>query len=619
MPTVIESHSPKLKLDPRAKSPNHTFHCVERTKTGKTPSPHTWPIHAGSSALSQHLRQLFAHIVSTTLIILLLLTSYIQDISTVIETYVPWFYNLFPQPPERSLPITAISDEQNRILAHSHVQKRHSDLANPRKAIRRNSRSFSSNLTSASNYSSSSSKDSVSFVEHHEDVQVVDDDKEKTRRDQPPPPSFLKRIASYTNEQRKRVITSPLRREPSRASHSFDLTPQNDYRRPNQNVRYYIEKEGFQCDSYNVTTRDGFILRLERISPGPGMDQTIPQSEKPPIILMHGMFQSAGVWVTSGRKSFAFYLAENNYDVWVANNRTGCQEAAEQHAYLKSSEASFWDWCLDDLAGFDVPAVIEAVRRFSGWQKVGYVGHSQGNAQMFMALKMDPSLNEKLSCFVALAPAVYIGSLLDAFPVNQLVSLPSKTHRIIFGTKQFLPIMTWVQKYIPATLMAELSYHMFHFLFDWGDTNWNRTHKTHFFQFTPRPQSSKLLHHWSQMARARVIRPFADCDEEMRARCDGELFDVQCIQCPLALYYGTKDAIVDARKLHWQCWETSQNQKRGGGGGGGDDDVGGGHVVDLVAVEEVEGYEHLDCLWATNAEEKVWRRVLRVFEGVGWE
>jgi hypothetical protein len=30
----------------------------------------------------------------------------------------------------------------------------------------------------------------------------------------------------------------------------------------------------------------------------------------------------------------------------------------------------------------------------------------------------------------------------------------------------------------------------------------------------------------------------------------------------------------------------------------------------------VEGYEHMDCLWATDAEYKVWRRIVRVMRGL---
>ncbi|KAJ3091581.1 hypothetical protein HK100_007144 [Physocladia obscura] len=102
----------------------------------------------------------------------------------------------------------------------------------------------------------------------------------------------------------------------------------------------------------------------------------------------------------------------------------------KQHAFLdQKKDAKFWDWCLDDLAVYDIPAVIDGVRQFSGWNKVAYVGHSQGNAQMFLALQFDPKLNEKLSVFIALAPAVYTGPLLTTFPVNSLMSLKDTSHR----------------------------------------------------------------------------------------------------------------------------------------------------------------------------------------------
>ncbi|ORY31151.1 alpha/beta-hydrolase [Rhizoclosmatium globosum] len=597
---VSEGRSP-VRPKVVKQTPHRTYHHNERSV--RPLKPGNWPV---PNKFILPFSQIYCHILSTSIMVVMVMVSYIQDISTVIERRFPTFYNLFPQPPERKSPkppTTSITAEQNRILAHSHVQKFHADLKDPRTAIRRNSRSSSANLTGLKVVTEPVS------MEQHEDVLVVDDDRTplvSSKLDEPPP-SFLKRIASYTGKKalglrlpgRRSVLTS----SPTRSNSTGSVV--QDYRTPNQNVRYYIEKEGFRCETYHVTTRDGFILQLERILPGPGMDHSIPQSQKPPVILMHGLFQSAGVWVTSRRTSFAFYLADNNYDVWLANNRTCCQEAEKQHVFLKGNESEFWDWSLDELALYDVPAVVEGVKRFTGWEKVAYVGHSQGNAQMFLALKLDPSLNEKLSCFIALAPAVYIGPLLNAFPVNSLINLSSKTHRSVFGVNQFLPIMTIVQKIVPAHVMMTLSYHMFHFLFDWSDTNWDVTNKDHYFQFTPRPQSSKSLHHWAQMGRAKVIQPFLSDAELLEGKAVNE-FDVGCIKCPLALYYGTKDAIVDARKLHWQCWESSQRGATEG-------------VVDLVAVEEVEGYEHMDCLWGLNAEEKVWRRVIRVFEGVGWE
>jgi len=43
--------------------------------------------------------------------------------------------------------------------------------------------------------------------------------------------------------------------------------------------------------------------------------------------------------------------------------------------------------------------------------QVAYIGHSQGNAQAFIALSLYPEIADQLSCFVALAPAVFSGNL----------------------------------------------------------------------------------------------------------------------------------------------------------------------------------------------------------------
>ena len=64
---------------------------------------------------------------------------------------------------------------------------------------------------------------------------------------------------------------------------------------------------------------------------------------------------------------------------------------------------------------------------------------------MFMALTNNPSLNEKLSVIIALAPAVYIGPLLNRFPVKLLRDCPKDLYKTIFGIKAFIPIMSVVQ------------------------------------------------------------------------------------------------------------------------------------------------------------------------------
>ena len=64
---------------------------------------------------------------------------------------------------------------------------------------------------------------------------------------------------------------------------------------------------------------------------------------------------------------------------------------------------------------------------------------------MFLALSLNPSLNEKISVIVALAPSVYIGPLLNRFPVKLLRDCPEHLFKCLFGVKAFIPIMSVVQ------------------------------------------------------------------------------------------------------------------------------------------------------------------------------
>lgn len=176
------------------------------------------------------------------------------------------------------------------------------------------------------------------------------------------------------------------------------------------------------------------------------------------------------------------------------------------HVRLKRSDPRFWgssrlrplsllsadpvfvqitDYNIKELALYDLPAMVDHVRRETGYDKVSsrssskldrrdheltspvahleqiaFIGHSQGNATMFCSLGsflsfsltcaslsiyradaqptltaqgMVPELGLKLSIFIALAPAVYAGPLTTGFPFGALKSMKWKTWRRWFG------------------------------------------------------------------------------------------------------------------------------------------------------------------------------------------
>jgi pimeloyl-ACP methyl ester carboxylesterase len=111
----------------------------------------------------------------------------------------------------------------------------------------------------------------------------------------------------------------------------------------------------------SIATRDGVRLALWQVGSGRGV----------PVVLTHGTF--------SNHKScmaFADYLAALGFACWVLDWRGHGASERPQAPYT-----------LDDVAMYDVPAAIEAVRARSGGQRLYWVGHSGGGliASMWMA------------------------------------------------------------------------------------------------------------------------------------------------------------------------------------------------------------------------------------------
>jgi poly(3-hydroxyalkanoate) synthetase len=64
------------------------------------------------------------------------------------------------------------------------------------------------------------------------------------------------------------------------------------------------------------------------------------------------------------------------------------------------------------MAQFDQPALWDYVMKITGEEKITFIGHSQGNSQLFAAITENPQYYKKhLKVFVALAPILKIKSV----------------------------------------------------------------------------------------------------------------------------------------------------------------------------------------------------------------
>ena len=119
--------------------------------------------------------------------------------------------------------------------------------------------------------------------------------------------------------------------------------------------------------AYTVTretalTSDGVTLVMKRYKKVGGT----------PVILCHGIVQNdACMDLPVAGSSFAKYLADRGYDVWVVNLRS------HGKGIYQSGSSGQWDWAIDEFAAYDVPAMVNRVRALTG-KNPFWVGHSMG-------------------------------------------------------------------------------------------------------------------------------------------------------------------------------------------------------------------------------------------------
>jgi pimeloyl-ACP methyl ester carboxylesterase len=167
-----------------------------------------------------------------------------------------------------------------------------------------------------------------------------------------------------------------------------------------------IEYYGYTSETRNVTTEDGYILTVYCL-----FNSTARNSTLNPVIAWHGLMDASHTFVLNyPNQSLGFLLADMGYYVCLPNARGN----GFSQGYVNNSRnanllvSKYWQFSWDEIAEFDVPAVIDSVLQWTGKSKVIYVGHSQGSTIMFALLSSKPAYNEKISIFAALAPVAYL-------------------------------------------------------------------------------------------------------------------------------------------------------------------------------------------------------------------
>lgn len=176
---------------------------------------------------------------------------------------------------------------------------------------------------------------------------------------------------------------------------------------------------------YNVRTEDGWNISVNRYTLKDGSPQ-----KKAAVILCHGFNINNKFWDLDRHCSIARYLAGNNYDVWVPSLRGSGLSSKPILSDLKGmirfeiqaiprmllkapADITKLNWTIDDHIHKDIPAVIDFVRKESGFDKVYWVGHSMGSIIVFGYLESED--RNHVAGFISLSSMMIIPKPLNPY------------------------------------------------------------------------------------------------------------------------------------------------------------------------------------------------------------
>ncbi|XP_069136610.1 gastric triacylglycerol lipase-like [Argopecten irradians] len=362
------------------------------------------------------------------------------------------------------------------------------------------------------------------------------------------------------------------------------------------NVSQLVTSKGYPCKEYTVETKDGYLLGVQRIPHGRNNRYHTPNHKPRPVVfLQHGLLGASSNWVANlANESLGFQLADAGFDVWMGNSRGNTYST--KHIKLSPQSDDFWEFSFDEMAKYDIPAVLNHILTTTGQKDLFYIGHSQGTLINFAMLSENPELSEKIKLFVALGPVTVPAHIIS--PLKYVAVIPDKIAYLLLGRKDFLP-NDLIIKILGDTLCKETTTRavcsdILFLCAGYDIHNLNQTRLPVYIGHSPAGTSMQDMVHFSQMIRSKQFQKYDYGSPEANKQHYGQdtppLYDVTKVTAPVVLYWAENDWLAVPQDV--KILQSKLPNVRGS--------------------YEIKDWNHLDFIWAVDAYNVLYKGIIQM-------
>ncbi|KAF8372343.1 hypothetical protein PRIPAC_78772 [Pristionchus pacificus] len=367
-----------------------------------------------------------------------------------------------------------------------------------------------------------------------------------------------------------------------------------------------IKRWDYPAELHDVITADGYILNIFRIRHGRA-PQTNATCHRPPVLLVHGLGAGPSEWLLNPPASCpAFILADAGFDVFVLNHRGTTY--SKRHITLAPWDNKFSQFTLDELAKYDTPAVIDKVLQITGEQALYMIGHSQGTITGFMTLAENPQYNSKVKALFQLGPigtGTYSKGIIRAlFILYDLLKPVADAYRTVFGSHE----IGWQWSFVYRPLVRLCNIIPFgddicdfatHALFGPSTRVLNMTRAPVYLAHIPNGITTWNGLHWGQLSSRHRIEHMDHNPLENIQRYGQETptpYNYSLIDVPVYLFWSKSDFLTTPLEVEQVLMKELRPEV-------------------VKGSFEVEGYNHIDYVVATDCADTVYLPIAKIVRG----